>query len=120
MSDDDGGVCLGAAGGQEAVDRCHLRQDQDIHPLPLHTLPARAEEVRSHRIRIKTEEKAKVVVAMFGGKELIQFLAALTIFHQGDWKKAMNLLYSSYRPDSVDSILHNLLVQFILFFKSSW
>ena len=33
-----------------------------------------------HRRRIKTEEKAKVVVAVWG-TELIQFIAALALFH---------------------------------------
>ena len=39
-----------------------------------------------HRRRIKTEEKAKVVSAVWG-MELIQFLAALGIFHQDDLNK---------------------------------
>ena len=34
-----------------------------------------------HRRRIKTDEKAKVVAAVWG-TELIQFLAALATFHQ--------------------------------------
>ena len=36
--------------------------------------------------RIKTEEKAKVVTAVWG-TELIQFLAALDIFHQDGLEK---------------------------------
>ena len=39
-----------------------------------------------HRRRIKTEERAKVVTAVWG-TELLQFLAALAIFHQDDLKK---------------------------------
>ena len=35
---------------------------------------------------IKTKEKAKVVTAIWGTK-LIQFLAALAVFHQDDLKK---------------------------------
>ena len=35
----------------------------------------------NHRRRISTEEKAMVVAAV-GGKEFIQFLAALAILHQ--------------------------------------
>ena len=38
------------------------------------------------RSRIKTEEKAKVIAAVWG-KELIQFLAALAIFHQDDFEE---------------------------------
>ena len=38
-----------------------------------------------YRRRIKTEEKENVVAAAWG-MELIQFLAALAIFQQGDWK----------------------------------
>ena len=37
----------------------------------------------NHRRRINTEEKAKVVAAVWG-TELIQFLAALAILHQDD------------------------------------
>ena len=50
------------------------------------------------RTRIKTEEKTKVVTAVWG-TELIQFIAALAFLHQDDLKKG---------------------VEFILFFKSSW
>ena len=73
---------------------------------------------RERRI-IKTEEKAKVVAAIWG-TELIQFLAALAILHQDDMKKGMNLCYSQYRPGAVHSILHIVLVDFLLFFISSW
>ena len=41
-----------------------------------------------HRRRTNTEEKAKVVAAVWG-KEFIQFLAALSILHQDDLKKRM-------------------------------
>ena len=40
----------------------------------------------NHRRRIKTEEKAKVVAAVWG-TELIQFLATLDIFYQDDFEK---------------------------------
>ena len=43
----------------------------------------------SHSRRIDTEEKAKVVAAVWGPK-LIKFLAALAILHQDDMKKRMN------------------------------
>ena len=49
-----------------------------------------------HRRRIKTEEKAKVV-ADVQGTELIQFLAALAIFHQDDLKKRMNRITATWR-----------------------
>ena len=39
-----------------------------------------------HRRRIKTEEKVKVVAAVWG-TEFIQFLAAIAILHQADMKK---------------------------------
>ena len=39
-----------------------------------------------HRKRIKTDEKPKVVAAVWG-TELIQFLAALNIFHMEDFKE---------------------------------
>ena len=50
---------------------------------------ARNAVVYLHRRRIKKEEKAKVVAAVWG-KELIHFLDALAIFHQDDLKKKMN------------------------------
>ena len=40
---------------------------------------------KSQRRKINTEEKAKVVAAVWE-TELIQFLAALGIFHQDDFK----------------------------------
>ena len=42
-----------------------------------------------HRRRIKTEEQAQVVTAVWG-TGLNQFLAALAIFHQDDLKKRMD------------------------------
>ena len=42
-----------------------------------------------HRKRIKTEEKAKVVAAVWGEK-FIKFLAALAILHQDDMMKRIN------------------------------
>ena len=62
------------------------------------------------RRRIKTEEKTKVVAAVWG-TEMIKFLTALAIVHQYDLKKGMSSSYSSYTL---------FLVQFILFFISSW
>ena len=45
-----------------------------------------------HRRRIYTEEKAKVVAAVWG-TECIQFLATLAVLHQDDMKKRMNSSY---------------------------
>ena len=50
----------------------------------------------AHRRRIYTEEKAKVVAASWG-KEFIQFLVALAIFHQDDLKKMMNIIMATLR-----------------------
>ena len=49
----------------------------------------------NHRRRIKTEEKAKVVAAVWG-TELIQFLGTLAILHTDDLKKEMNSSYSVF------------------------
>ena len=62
----------------------------------------------THRWRIKTDEKAKVVAAIWG-TELIQLVVAPASLHQDDSKKGMT---SSY--------FHIAMVQFILFFKLSW
>ena len=70
---------------------------------------------------------AKVVAASWG-TEFIQFLAALAILHQTDWKNKMISSYSSNRllsyfansPDAFHPILPIVLVHFIPFFQSSW
>ena len=49
----------------------------------------------NHRRRIKTEEKAKVVAAVWG-TELIQLLGTLAILHTDDLKKEMNSSYSVF------------------------
>ena len=51
---------------------------------------------------------------------MFHFVTALAILHQDDLKKGMNSSYCSFRHDSISLILHIVLVQFILFFKSSW
>ena len=51
----------------------------------------------SHRRRIYTEEKAKVVATVWG-TEHIQFLAVLAVLHQDDLKKRMKSLFSLYHP----------------------
>ena len=50
----------------------------------------------SHRRGIKTEEKAKVVAAVWG-REFIQFHAALQIYQQDDLKKRMNRIKATWR-----------------------
>ena len=62
-----------------------------------------------HRRRIKTEERAKVVVAVWGA-EFIEFFAALAILHLGNFTKKKIIEY----------FLYIILVQFILFFKLSY
>ena len=62
----------------------------------------------AHRRRITTEEKAKVVAAVWG-TELIRFLAMLAILHQDDLKKGMNSSYSSCRPGAIHPTIHPIL-----------
>ena len=45
--------------------------------------------IRHHRRRINTEEKAKIVAAVWG-TDVIQFFATLAILDQGVWKNWMN------------------------------
>ena len=54
------------------------------------------------------------------GTELFQFIAAQAILHQDDLKKRMNLSYSLHGSGAIHPILHIVLVQFVLFFKSGW
>ena len=70
------------------------------------------------RRRIYTEEKAKIVTAVWG-TTCIQILVALAIFHQEDFKNRMNLSFYSYHPGVIHAFLHIILVQLILFFISS-
>ena len=74
---------------------------------------------KHHRRMIYTEEKAKVVAAVWG-TECIQFLAMLAIFHQDYLKNRMNSSFSSYHPGAIQPFFHIILVQFVLFFISSW
>ena len=50
----------------------------------------------THKRRIKTEEKAKVVTAVWG-TELFKFVATLAISHQDDLKKRMIRITASWR-----------------------
>ena len=52
-------------------------------------------EVKTNRRSKKTEEKTKVVAAVWG-TELIQFFAARDIFHQDDLKKRMNRIAATW------------------------
>ena len=52
---------------------------------------------RAHGGRIYTEDKAKVVAAVWG-TECIQFLVGLAFLHQDDMKNRINSSYSSYLP----------------------
>ena len=80
----------------------------------------RVKALGSHlRRRIYTEEKAKVVAAVWG-TELIQLLAAQAILHQYDLKNRMNSYFSSFHPDAIYPFLYIIRVQLILFFISSW
>ena len=71
-----------------------------VYKLPLVGIKSLECNAHWRRRRIKTEEKAKVVAAVWG-KELIQFLAALAILDQNEWKKGNNSSYSSYQPTVV-------------------
>ena len=63
-----------------------------------------------HRIRIYTEEKAKLVAAVWG-TEFIQCLAALVILHQEELKNRLNSSFPSYHPGAIHPFLHIALVQ---------
>ena len=63
-----------------------------------------------HKRRIKREEKAKVVAAVWGA-EPIQFLAVLAILHQDDLKNRMNSSISLYHPGAIHDFLHIVLEQ---------
>ena len=102
--------CPGAAsGGRTCTTTPHQQYSIDT---------TQGTEEDSHRKRIKTEDKAKVVAAVWGTAQ-IQFLAAPTILHQDDINKGMNSSYSAYNPGTMHPILHIVLEQIILFFKSS-
>ena len=75
-----------------------------------HLCTVRTLQAVSHRRRINTEEKAKVVAAIWG-TECMQFLVALAVFHQVDLKNRMNLSFSSYHPSAIHPFLHVILVQ---------
>ena len=83
---------------------------------PVQTLPAHYRDTQDGlllvitlKIRVYTEEKAKVVTAAWG-TELIQIPAMIDILHHAGWFEERGWI----RP-----ILHIVLVQFILFFISS-
>ena len=55
---------------------------------------------KNHRRRINTEEKAKVVAAVWR-TEFIQFLAALVILHQDNLNNRRNSSFSSNHPAAI-------------------
>ena len=67
------------------------------------------ERAREHRRRIYTEEKAKVVAAVWG-TEFIQFLAALAVLHQDDKKKRMKCTRIKWKKGWIHRILQIVLV----------
>ena len=76
-------------------------------------------EVSTHRGRIKTEEKGKGRRCCLGDwNDSIPCRASY--FAQGWFEEGMNSSHSSYRPGANHPILHIVLVQLILFFRSSW
>ena len=64
---------------------------EQIYPLAPPTLLS-----LHNRRRIKTEVKAKVVTAVWE-TDLIQFLAALDVFHKDDFKDRMNKIKATWR-----------------------
>ena len=69
--------------GKQVLDiGCNIGDIFKVHSFSLGT----------HRRRIYTEDKGKVVAAVWG-TEFIPFLAMLAVFHQDDMKKRMNILF---------------------------
>ena len=79
---------------------------EQIYPLAPPTLLS-----LHNRRRIKSEEKAKVVTAVWE-TDLIQFLAALDVFHKDDFKDRMNKIKATWRngcfEKKYDHPVHNL------------
>ena len=79
----------------------------------------------NHRRRIYTENKAKVVAAVWG-TEFIEFLATLAILHQDDMKKRINCTRMIWRKGWIspglyeESMNQDDVKKRILFFKSPW
>ena len=63
--------------------------------------------LRGLRLHIYTEEKAKVVAAVWG-LDFIQFLAALAIWLQDDLKKRMKSSFPSYHPGAIHPFRHTV------------
>ena len=87
-------------GGHSHTRRCRPQVHTAVHT---HSICRR-------RIYKYTEEKAKVVAAVFG-REFIKFLAALAILHKDNLKNRMNSSFSSYHPGLIHSFLRIILVQ---------
>ena len=77
----------------------HLEHELTVDDLPDETQVASPADVHSHSIRrIKTEEKSKVVAAVWG-TEVIQILAALAIL------RIANSSFSTIHHDAICPIL---------------
>ena len=77
-----------------------------------------------HRRRINTEEKSKVVAAIWGAQiaSVCCHASYLGLWHKcdkDDSRKRMNSFYYSNRPGASHPILQIFLVQFFLFFNST-
>ena len=59
------------------------------HPPRIHPKQQVTSVLRSHKRRMETEDKAKVVASAWGAK-FIQFLAGLAVLPQSIWKKLLN------------------------------
>ena len=70
----------------------HKVYEKSFHKL----LQYKNKKQEAQRKRIKTEEKAKVVAAVWR-TELIRFLAALDICHQDDFEKRINRIKTTWR-----------------------
>ena len=67
---------------------CMVSQATTLLTRPVYTLNSRS-LLRSHKRRMETEDKAKVVASAWGAK-FIQFLAGLAVLPQSIWKKLLN------------------------------
>ena len=95
-----------------------LKNERDIAQLCL-SIMHHAMQGLPNRRRIYIEETTKVVAAVWG-KEFYQFIAARAILRHVNLKNRMNSSFSSHPPGAILPFFHFILVQFFLFFISSW
>ena len=81
-----------------------------FHPTYKRFHPNLLRERSDHRRRIKTDEKVKVVAAVWR-TELLHSVWELTILHQDDLKKGMDSSYSLYCRGATHPFLQIVLVQ---------